>query len=67
MIDKIIANYSKLIIDLASLIEQGRKTAVRYVNTVLVATYRIPGEKAPDFNLGDESLCSLFLNMLKYS
>jgi len=31
--------YSTLITDLASLIEQGRKTAVRYVNTALVATY----------------------------
>ena len=32
-------NYSTLITDLASLIEQGRKTAVRYVNTALVASY----------------------------
>jgi len=32
-------NYSALITDLASLVEQGRKTAVRYVNTALVATY----------------------------
>jgi hypothetical protein len=29
-------NYSTLITDLALLIEQGRRTAVRYVNTALV-------------------------------
>ncbi|MBI3592762.1 MAG: DUF1016 domain-containing protein [Nitrospirae bacterium] len=36
--------YSTLITDLASLIEQGRKTAVRYVNTALVATYWLMGK-----------------------
>jgi len=36
-------NYSTLITDLASLIEQGRKAAVRYVNTALVATYWLIG------------------------
>ncbi|MBI3752863.1 MAG: DUF1016 domain-containing protein [Deltaproteobacteria bacterium] len=38
-------NYSTLITDLASLIEQGRKTAVRYVNTALVATYWLMGKR----------------------
>lgn len=36
-------NYSSLITDLASLIEQGRKAAVQYVNTALVATYWLIG------------------------
>src|SRR4030042_6723313 len=36
-------NYSTLITDLASLIEQGRKAAVRYVNTALVVTYWLIG------------------------
>ncbi|HAS17754.1 MAG TPA: DUF1016 domain-containing protein [Nitrospiraceae bacterium] len=38
-------NYSTLISDLAALIEQGRKTAVRYVNTALVATYWLMGRR----------------------
>jgi hypothetical protein len=49
MIDKIIANYSKLITDIASLIEQGRKTTVRYVNTVLVATYWLIGRRIVEY------------------
>ena len=49
MIDKIIANYSKLITDLASLIEKGRRTAVRYVNTVLVATYWLIGRRIVEY------------------
>ncbi len=42
-------NYSSLIIDLASLIEQGRKTAVRYVNTALVATYWLIGRRIVEY------------------
>lgn len=38
-------SYSSLITDLASLIEQGRKAAVRYVNTALVATYWLIGRR----------------------
>jgi predicted nuclease of restriction endonuclease-like (RecB) superfamily len=49
MTDKIIANYSKLITDLASLIEQGHKTAVRYVNTVMVATYWLIGRRIVEY------------------
>ena len=49
MIDKIIANYSKLITDIASLIEQGRKTTVRYVNAVLVATYWLMGRRIVEY------------------
>ncbi len=37
--------YSALITDLASLIEHGRKAAVRYVNTALVATYWLIGRR----------------------
>lgn len=37
--------YSTLITDLASLIEQGRKAAVRHVNTALVATYWLIGRR----------------------
>ncbi len=42
-------NYSDLITDLTSLIEQGRKTAVRYVNTALVATYWLMGRRIVEF------------------
>lgn len=42
-------NYSKLITDLASLIEQGRRTAVRYVNTALVVTYWLIGRRIVEY------------------
>jgi len=42
-------NYSILITDLASLIEQGRKAAVRYVNTALVATYWLMGRRIVEY------------------
>lgn len=42
-------NYSNLITDLASLIEQGRKVAVRYVNTALVATYWLIGRRIVEY------------------
>jgi len=42
-------NYSTLLTDLSSLIEQGRKTAVRYVNTVLVATYWLVGRRVVEY------------------
>jgi len=38
-------NYSTLVIDLASLIKQGRTVAVRYMNTALVATYWLVGRR----------------------
>ncbi len=41
--------YPSLIADIASLIEQGRKVAVRYVNTVLVATYWLVGRRIVEF------------------
>jgi len=41
--------YSSLITDLASLIEQGRKTAVRHVNTALVATYWLVGRRIVEY------------------
>ncbi|MBA4348636.1 MAG: DUF1016 domain-containing protein [Thermodesulfovibrio sp.] len=41
--------YSTLITALASLIEQGRKAAVRYVNTVLVATYWLVGRRIVEY------------------
>ncbi|MFH0931511.1 MAG: PDDEXK nuclease domain-containing protein [Candidatus Zixiibacteriota bacterium] len=42
-------NYSNLISNLASLIELGRKAAVRYVNTVLVATYWLIGRRIVEY------------------
>src|SRR3989338_9535362 len=42
-------NYSTLITDLASLVERGRKTAVRYVNTALVATYWLMGRRIVEY------------------
>ncbi len=42
-------NYTSLITDLASLIEQGRRTAVRYVNTALVATYWLMGRRIVEY------------------
>jgi len=42
-------NYSTLITDLASLIEQGRKAAVRYVNTALVTTYWFMGRRIVEY------------------
>ncbi|MCI0496100.1 PDDEXK nuclease domain-containing protein [candidate division KSB1 bacterium] len=38
-------NYSDLISELTALIEQGRKTAVQYVNTALVVTYWLLGRR----------------------
>lgn len=38
-------NYSGLLTDLAFLIEQGRKVAVRYVNSALVTTYWLMGRR----------------------
>jgi len=42
-------NYSTLVTDLASLIEQGRKAAVRYVNTALVTTYWLIGRRIVEY------------------
>jgi len=44
-----IENYSSLFTDLASLIEQGRKAAVRYVNIALVATYWLMGRRIVEY------------------
>jgi len=44
-----INTYSTLITDFASLIEQGRKAAVRYVNTALVATYWLIGRRIVEY------------------
>jgi predicted nuclease of restriction endonuclease-like (RecB) superfamily len=44
-----IQNYPTLITDLASLIAQGRKTAVRYVNTALVTTYWLIGRRIVEY------------------
>ena len=41
--------YSTLITDLGALIEQGRKTAVQYVNTTLVVTYWLVGWRIVEF------------------
>lgn len=41
--------YSSLIADLASFIEQGRKLAVRYVNTAMVVTYWLIGRRIVEY------------------
>jgi len=41
--------YSTLITELASLIEQGRRIAVRYVNTALVTTYWLIGRRIVEY------------------
>ena len=41
--------YSTLVTDLASLIDQGRRTAVRYVNTALVTTYWLIGRRIVEY------------------
>lgn len=41
--------YSNLITDLSSLIEQGRRMAVRYVNTALVGTYWLIGRRIVEY------------------
>lgn len=59
--------YSILITNLASLIEQGRKSAVRYVNTALVTTYWFIGGRIVEYEqkgkkraeYGEELLISL--------
>lgn len=42
-------SYSHLLSELASLIEQGRNAAVRYVNTALVATYWLIGRRIAEY------------------
>ena len=42
-------HYSALITDLASLIDQGRRTVVRYVNTTLVTTYWLIGKRIVEY------------------
>ena len=42
-------NYNNLIKELASVIDAGRATAVRYVNTALVVTYWLVGRKIVEF------------------
>lgn len=41
--------YSTLVTDLASLIDKGRRTAVRHVNTALVATYWFIGRRIVEY------------------
>lgn len=41
--------YSNLITDVASLIEQGREAAIRYVNTALVITYWLVGRRIVEY------------------
>jgi hypothetical protein len=43
------AHYSRLIADLGILIEQGRKAAVRSINTALVSTYWLIGRRVVEF------------------
>ncbi|MFC1496386.1 YhcG family protein [Candidatus Margulisiibacteriota bacterium] len=43
------SKYINLVHDIAALIEQGRKTSVRYVNTTLVITYWLIGRRIVEF------------------
>lgn len=42
-------SYSTLIREIASIVEQGRKTAVKYVNTALVSTYWLIGRRIVEY------------------
>ena len=44
-----IKDYSRLVTEISSLVEQGRKTAVSYVNTALVATYWLIGKRIVEY------------------
>ncbi|MCX5797977.1 MAG: DUF1016 N-terminal domain-containing protein [Proteobacteria bacterium] len=55
-------NYSALITDLASLIEQGRRAAVRYVNTTLVATYWLVGRRIVEFEQKGREWAELYVD-----
>lgn len=44
-----IQKYSNLVTEIVSLIEQGRKTAVQYVNTALVVTYWLVGRRIVEY------------------
>jgi predicted nuclease of restriction endonuclease-like (RecB) superfamily len=44
-----IQDYSRLVTEISSLIEQGRKTVVSYVNTALVATYWLIGREIVEY------------------
>lgn len=48
-------DYLNLITDLASLIEQGRKTALRHINTALVATYWLIGRRIVEYEQKDKA------------
>jgi hypothetical protein len=48
-------DYSHLLTDLASLIDQGRKMSVQYMNTVLVATYRLIGRRIVEYEQKGEN------------
>ena len=55
--------YSTLITDIASLVEQGRKTAVWYVNTALVATYWLMCKIYSEDYLIDQPAIELFQSL----
>jgi len=57
--------YSSLITDLSSLIEQGRKTAVRYVNTALATTYWLIGRRIVEYEQKGEKRAEYGETLLK--
>jgi len=65
-VKKLKENYSTLISDLAFLIEQGRKAAVRYVNTALVATYWLIGKRIVDYEQKEKERAEYGRALLKY-
>ncbi len=57
--------YPNLITDIAELIEQGRKVAVQYINTVLVATYWLVGRRIVEFEQKGEERAEYGKKLLK--
>jgi len=60
-----VQNYSTLITDLALLIEQGRKAAVRYVNIALVATYWLIGRRIVEYEQKGKERAEYGVELLK--
>ena len=58
-------NYSILVNDIAALIEQGRKTAARYINTTLFVTYWMVGRRIVEFEQKGEHRAGYGQGLLK--
>ena len=58
-------NYSQLINELSSLIENGRRAAVRQVNTTLIATYWLIGRRIVEYEQKGKERAQYGLSLLK--